>query len=950
MGGISTGMGLMSGINSHELISQLLAIESRPKVMAQRRIVQLQGQQAAYMDLNSRISALKSAAGALRINKIFQSHAASSTNTDVLTATASTSALPGSYSFIVDRLVSSQQLLSRGFASAASGLNAGTFTFEPAAARLDRDTALSDLNGGAGIQRGRIIISDSSGASATIDLSRAATVNDVLAAINGAEGIAVSAAVEGGRFVIRSDSGADLTIRSAFGHTTAQSLGIHRASPAGPLVTGNVVYALGENTSINALNDGNAIFRHPASGSGRYDFRIIVLDPNGNADTVNVNIGDLYDEQQTVIEAAPTTLGGIIARINAALRDTVGDEHIQARIAADGVSLEIVDTQGRTIEVLEHPSGRATAAADLGLKTSEPQVGAVQGRRILAGLNSTLSSLLNGGRGIAGDGQIAITARDGSQHTISIDTGASITDILAAFNNHASGLFSATVSATGTGIVLIDLSGGTGNLIIAGQSAESLGIATDPAGIAASSAGGANLDRQYITRGTLLSSLRNGQGVGTGKFRIIDSTGTAEEITITASDRTLDDIIHRINSAGTLIRARINSAGDGLELYEDDPASGNLKIRVEDSAGAVAANLNIKGQSGSGLVGENFINGSFERRLTFAATDSLEAIAQKINAEGVGVSASVINDGGGTSPFRLSLTSRQSGASGRFIIDTGAFDLGLSQLDAGSDARIFFGSSDPARAVLLTSSQNTLDNVITGVTIDLKAASAQPVNVTITRDVGAVEAGVNAFIDAFNEVTRRIQHQTRFDQETNARGPLLGDGTALTARTSLYNAIQGRALNINSEFDRLADVGITVGQGGLLQLNRERFRQALERDPQGVAELFAARVQIPRGPVELQPGVVVNNPEEPDRFSSLGIASIVENLADSFINSITGSLTRKNKSIGEQIELQNQRIAAYDARLANRRLVLERQFLAMERAIGKLQTQQIALGQIALLR
>jgi hypothetical protein len=87
---------------------------------------------------------------------------------------------------VVDRLVSSQQTLSRGFASATSGLTAGTFTFESAVARLDRETALADLNGGTGIQRGKIIISDTThSTSATIDLSRAATVNDVLDAING---------------------------------------------------------------------------------------------------------------------------------------------------------------------------------------------------------------------------------------------------------------------------------------------------------------------------------------------------------------------------------------------------------------------------------------------------------------------------------------------------------------------------------------------------------------------------------------------------------------------------------------------------------------------------------------------------------------------------------------------------------------------------------------------
>jgi hypothetical protein len=36
MGGISSGGGIFSGINSEQIIQQLLAIESRPKLLAQR--------------------------------------------------------------------------------------------------------------------------------------------------------------------------------------------------------------------------------------------------------------------------------------------------------------------------------------------------------------------------------------------------------------------------------------------------------------------------------------------------------------------------------------------------------------------------------------------------------------------------------------------------------------------------------------------------------------------------------------------------------------------------------------------------------------------------------------------------------------------------------------------------------------------------------------------------
>ena len=117
MGGITSNVGLFSGINTGELIEQLIASQSRPKTLAQRRLVQLQGQQAAYLDINSRLNAFKTAAGAFRVNNIFDGRLAASSDDAVLTASAGNTAVNGSYNFVVDRLVTTQQMLSRGFSN-----------------------------------------------------------------------------------------------------------------------------------------------------------------------------------------------------------------------------------------------------------------------------------------------------------------------------------------------------------------------------------------------------------------------------------------------------------------------------------------------------------------------------------------------------------------------------------------------------------------------------------------------------------------------------------------------------------------------------------------------------------------------------------------------------------------------------------------------------------------
>ena len=189
MGGISSSVGLISGIDTRSLINQLIQIESRPKQLVQQRILQLQQRQAAYLSINSSLLALRGAAGSFNTDRIFDSNTATSSNQSVLTGTATTNAAVGSYSFIVNRLVTTQQVLSRGFSDRnVTGLGASEFSFEFGGGGVTSETTLGELNGGQGVQRGKIQITDRSGASAEVDLSTAVTVNDVLDRINSAGG------------------------------------------------------------------------------------------------------------------------------------------------------------------------------------------------------------------------------------------------------------------------------------------------------------------------------------------------------------------------------------------------------------------------------------------------------------------------------------------------------------------------------------------------------------------------------------------------------------------------------------------------------------------------------------------------------------------------------------------------------------------------------------------
>ena len=113
-------------------------------------------------------------------------------------------------------------------------------------------------------------------------------------------------------------------------------------------------------------------------------------------------------------------------------------------------------------------------------------------------------------------------------------------------------------------------------------------------------------------------------------------------------------------------------------------------------------------------------------------TDTLDDVVGKINDAGFQVSASILDTGTGSSPYRLVLSSGISGLSGDLVVDTGTVDLGLGTLTEARNAKVFVGEGE--NAILVESDSNSIENVVAGVTIDLQSVSASPVTISISRD------------------------------------------------------------------------------------------------------------------------------------------------------------------------------------------------------------------------
>ncbi|MCZ6734196.1 MAG: flagellar filament capping protein FliD [Planctomycetota bacterium] len=612
------------------------------------------------------------------------------------------------------------------------------------------------------------------------------------------------------------------------------------------------------------------------------------------------------------------------------------------------MSLLITDTTGGgsnlIIEGFSTDLSQPNAARDLGILTASPGVGSstVDGNRLITGLNSVLVRNLNGGAGLGGETTLTITDRNGGNDTFTIDELGSLSDIISQINSSSNIAVTASLNSSGTGLLITDTSNRSSNLTIAGNAADDLGIQAD---VAANTIEGTNLQLRYVSEATLLSDLNYGRGVGTGVFRITDGYGNVADVNIDSDALTLFDIIQEINSRGLAIKARVNDNGDGL-LLEHDPNNASpveegepfVAIKVESLSGTTAADLNLLGEADA--VGED-IDGSYERVVTLAISDSLSDVVGKINDAGIPVSASIINTGSGATPFRLNFSSNITGRLGELIIDSGGVDLGLTTLSDGRDAKVFFGSDDPSQGFLITSSSNSISDVVPGVTIDLVSASDDSVTVTVTRDTQKIEDAVFQFVTTFNDAIGRINDYDSFDVDTEERGPLLGNSTTARLRSALYRVAQGLATGVETQYQRLSQVGIRIGAEGVLTFDKDKFREAYENDPQAVENLFAAFKGSTTTTKEIAPGVTVNVTEQ--TFTVLGFGDLFDQLLDGLTNSIDGTMTLADQVFQDQIDLTKSRIDAFDVRLDARRARLVRQFVAMETALAQLQGMNNAL-------
>jgi flagellar hook-associated protein 2 len=310
-----------------------------------------------------------------------------------------------------------------------------------------------------------------------------------------------------------------------------------------------------------------------------------------------------------------------------------------------------------------------------------------------------------------------------------------------------------------------------------------------------------------------------------------------------------------------------------------------------------------------------------------AITDqSLKGVVDAINkSTDLGVKATAIQVSPGQ--YTLQLTAATTGQASAFTV-TGIDGLGgdLPPLTEGSDAVISVGTTN---ALEVSSATNTFTGLMDGLTVTAKKAQADgeaPITVSVSTDTDGIAAKVQAMIDAANAALSEIGSQTKNASGTVPGGVLAGNSSMQQLASRILGTVSGGAGALGS----LKNIGVELTRDGQLSFNKTAFVAALNADPAKTQSYFNSTTDVDNDGVK--DGFA-------DRMTAMSTKATQSN---------TGTLARLITSGNDAITDLNKRISDWDGRLALRQTSLQKQFTAMETALGKLKNQSSWLsGQIA---
>jgi flagellar hook-associated protein 2 len=227
--------------------------------------------------------------------------------------------------------------------------------------------------------------------------------------------------------------------------------------------------------------------------------------------------------------------------------------------------------------------------------------------------------------------------------------------------------------------------------------------------------------------------------------------------------------------------------------------------------------------------------------------NSLSGLRDAINKANIGISASIVSDGGS---YKLLMTAKtgakneieitaaeEAGAAGLASFNFNESTRSLSQQQEGVDARVSING------LTVNRESNHVTDIIDGLEFDLFASSAsETVSITISKDKATAEKTIRDFVAAYNTFRSEVEKLVGFNAEEEDYGSLRRDPLAKSLIETIRNTITNAIPGAQGVFSTLSELGIKTERDGSLKIIEDGtntdFRVAIDKNFEAVRDLF----------------------------------------------------------------------------------------------------------------
>ncbi len=306
--------------------------------------------------------------------------------------------------------------------------------------------------------------------------------------------------------------------------------------------------------------------------------------------------------------------------------------------------------------------------------------------------------------------------------------------------------------------------------------------------------------------------------------------------------------------------------------------------------------------------------------LGMGSITSLSELRDAINSSQSGVSASIINDGSSSNPFRLILSSTTPGTVNTFTVNDQTSSGG------GSAGAVLNLATDPTEGVAkntvftyngiqLQSTSTTVSDAVPGMTFNILKEGQS--TITVSDDPSVLKSKITAAVNAFNSFNDYVQSQLRMPTGSSVQPTLYNDTTLKSTIRQLKDSVLFDHVVSGSSIKNMADLGIQFDRNGKLTIDSTKLDDTIANHASDVQAFFSN--------------------------ATTGLSKVVSNLIGSYTKS-GGVIDFGQERLQSGIDNLNTRISAMQEQLAIQQQSLTAMFTAADQAISQLNNQSSSIS------